>query len=106
MDKPEVLISLYSSIPVLFLGILQVLDTMRRTKSQSKVDSADASDKISSAYERLMDDLRVQVADLKVDVAYLKKELKKYTNWSARLMKQIIELGHVPVPPPDTGELM
>lgn len=35
----------------------------------------------------------------------MKLELKKYRNWTAQLLKQLIENNLVPAEPPDTGEL-
>lgn len=94
----ETIISLLSAATVLVLGLLQ-------WRSSSKLQRADALDKIGDAYNDLLDRLNKRIVDLESRVNYLEKELKKYTNWSARLVKQLIENGIVPVQPPDTGEL-
>lgn len=85
----------------LFIGANVLLHTLNSGKAQS----ADATEKIGSAYSELIESMRKQIDDLEKDVAYLKVQLRKYTNWSARLMKQLIEHGITPVEPPDTGEL-
>lgn len=84
-----------------FMGMIMFL----QTRSMGKVHHADATEKISDAYNDLLENMRKRINDLEMDVAYLKVQLRKYTNWSARLMKQLIENGIVPVDPPDTGEL-
>lgn len=93
---------------LVFMGAMVFM----QTRNTGKAQGADATEKISGAYSQLMEDMRkqiglqdVEIAELKTDVAYLKAQLKKYTNWSAQLMKQLIENGIVPVDPPDTGEL-
>lgn len=95
---------------LIFMGIGLIV--FLQTRNTGKVQGAEATEKISGAYSQLMEDMRKQIglqdteiAELKTDVAYLKTQLKKYTNWSAQLMKQLIEHGIVPVDPPDTGEL-
>lgn len=84
-----------------FMGTMVFL----QTRSTGKVQGADATEKIGGAYDQLLENMRRQIVDLETDVAYLKVQLKKYTNWSAQLMKQLIEHGITPVEPPDTGEL-
>jgi len=74
-------------------------------RNAEKAHKADATEKIGDAYSDLLENMRKQIADLEYDVAYLKTQLKKYINWSALLMKQLINNGIVPVDPPDTGEL-
>lgn len=85
----------------LFIGA----NVLMQTRNSSRVGGADATEKIGSAYSELIESMRKQINDLETDVAYLKVQLKKYTNWSAQLMKQLIENGITPVEPPDTGEL-
>jgi predicted negative regulator of RcsB-dependent stress response len=85
-----------------FMAMLAVF----QWRSASKVQSADATQKIGSAYDQLLDNMKKQLDELESDVAYLKKELRKYSNWSARLVKQLVDNGIEPIPPPDTGELM
>lgn len=84
-----------------FMGAMVFL----QTRNTGKVHRADATEKIGGAYNELLESMRKQIVELETDVAYLKVQLKKYTNWSAQLMKQLIEHGIVPVDPPDTGEL-
>lgn len=94
---------LWLTLAVLFFmgGIVYL-----QTRSTGRAHSADATEKIGGAYSELLENMRKQIAELETDVAYLKVQLKKYTNWSARLMKQLIENGIVPSEPPDTGELV
>jgi hypothetical protein len=94
----ELGISLLSAITVLTLGLLQ-------WRSTTRLQRADALDKIGDAYNDLLDRLNTRIVELESRVNYMELELKKYTNWSARLVKQLIENGIIPVQPPDTGEL-
>lgn len=94
----DVFVPLISALTVLFLGLLQ-------WRSATKVQAADASQKIGDAYSKLLDELQDHVRDLENRVNELEKELKKYRNWTAQLVKQLIEHGIAPNPPPDTGEL-
>lgn len=89
---------------VIFLGIGVIV--LLQTRNSGRVQKADATEKIGGAYDKLLESMRKQIDELETDVAYLKVQLKKYTNWSAQLMKQLIEHGIIPVEPPDTGELM
>ena len=88
---------------LIFLGMGAFV--FMQLRNAGKVQNADATEKIGGAYSELIENMRKQIVDLETDVAYLKVQLKKYTNWSALLMKQLIENGIVPVEPPDTGEL-
>lgn len=88
-------------VVLIFMGAMVFL----QTRNTGKVHGADATEKIGGAYNELLENMRKQIVDLETDVAFLKVQLKKYTNWSAQLMKQLIENGIVPVEPPDTGEL-
>lgn len=93
---------LWLTVAVLaFMGAMVFL----QTRNAGKAHGADATEKIGGAYNALLESMRKQIADLETDVEYLKVQLKKYTNWSALLMKQLIENGIVPIEPPDTGEL-
>ena len=94
----EMTISLLSAVTVLVLGLLQ-------WRSSSRVQKAEAIDRIGDAYNDLLDRLNKRIADLESRVQYLEKDLKKYTNWTARLVKQLIQHGIEPEQPPDTGEL-
>lgn len=94
----DVYVPLISALTMFFLGFLQ-------WRSAMKVQEADASQKIGDAYSKLLDELKDHVRDLEKRVNELEKELKKYRNWTAQLVKQLIEHGIVPGPPPDTGEL-
>lgn len=94
----DAVISLLSAAGVVVLGLLQWIN-------QSRVSRADAIDKIGDAYDGLLGRMSEQINELEGRVQYLEKELKKYSNWTARLVKQLIEHGIVPVKPPDTGEL-
>jgi hypothetical protein len=85
-----------------FMGVMVFL----QTRNTTRIGSADATSKIGSTYSQLLENMRKQLDDLETDVAFLKKELRKYSNWSARLVKQLVDNGIEPVPPPDTGELM
>lgn len=88
-------------VVLVFMGAMVFL----QTRSTNSLHSADATEKIGGAYSQLLENMRKQIADLEADVAYLKVQLRKYTNWSAQLMKQLIDHGIAPVEPPDTGEL-
>jgi len=85
-----------------FMAMLAVF----QWRSTSRVQGADATQKIGSAYDQLLENMKQQLNELETDVAFLKKELRKYSNWSARLVKQLVDNGIEPLPPPDTGELM
>lgn len=102
----ESTISLLTALTVLMLGLLQWRSTARAQVGTHKVQSAEASERIGNAYDKLLEAQNKRMDDMEQDIIYLKKELKKYTNWSARLVKQLIEHGIEPVHPPDTGELM
>ena len=88
-------------IVLVFMGVMVFL----QTRSSGKAQGADATEKIGGAYDKLMATMQNQINELETDVANLKVQLKKYTNWSAQLVKQLVEHGIVPVAPPDTGEL-
>jgi len=90
-SSPEFYISLISAGTVLLLGILQWVSTARSQKS-------DSAEKISNAYDRLLENMQERVTDLE-------KRVKKFEIWAARLASQVQQLGGVPVDPPDTGEL-
>ena len=100
---------LWLTIVVLaFMAVMVYL----QTRNTSKVGSADATSKIGGAYDQLLENLQEQItvlkADLtaaKADMREMKKEIAKYINWTARLVKQLSEHGIAPEPPPDTGEL-
>ena len=67
----EVVLSIISAISVLTLGLLQ-------WRSTSKVQKAEAIDKIGDAYNDLLDRLKVRIENLENRVVFLEKELKKY----------------------------
>lgn len=88
-------LELYASILIMtlttFLGFLQ-------WRSGTRVQDADRTEKIGNAYDKLLDALQEQVTKLDARVAYLETELKKQTNWNARLVRQLAEAGLKPVP--------
>ncbi|MDL1909711.1 hypothetical protein FBQ81_03305 [Chloroflexi bacterium CFX6] len=94
----ELSISLLSAFTVLVLGLLQ-------WSNSSRAQKVDAHQKIGEAYARLLEELSKHVNELEERVKELEKDLRKYRNWSAKLVKQLIENGIVPTSPPDTGEL-
>jgi hypothetical protein len=81
--KIEFIISLLSAITVFILGFLQ-------WRSQSKVQTADAADKIGGAYDKLLDTMSQRIDQLETRV-------KKVERWANRLVQQVVELGGVPV---------
>ena len=87
----EVLIGLIGAGTALLLGLLQ-------WRSQTSVHSADATEKIGNAYDSLLDRLSLQVKELDTRVKFLEVELKKYSNWSSKLVMQLVEHGIQPLP--------
>jgi cell division protein FtsB len=79
----EKIISLLSAATVLLLGYLQ-------WRSQSKVQTADAADKIGGAYDKLLESMSNRIDQLEARV-------KKVERWANRLVQQIYDLGGVPV---------
>lgn len=84
-------------------------------KSNSQVQKADATNKIGDTYSELLDQLRKQIGDIQAEsekhnkemdnrLTYLESELKRYANWSARLVRQLVDHGIEPVKI-DTGPL-
>lgn len=89
----------------LILGASNAVLLWFQWRSASKVQTADATEKIGGAYDKLLDTMQKQIDELESDVTYMKKELAKYRNWTARLVKQLLDNNLIPVEPPDTGEL-
>ena len=79
----EALISLLSAGTVLSLGFLQ-------WRSQSKVQTADAADKIGGAYGKLLDTMSERID-------HLETRVKKVERWANRLAQQVVDLGGTPV---------
>lgn len=69
----------------------------KQWQTTSKVQSAEAVEKIGNAYDGLLDRLNKRIIDLENRVTELEKDLKKYTNWNARLIKQLVENGIEPL---------
>lgn len=91
MITTEILIGLFSTIVVFLLGFLQ-------WRSKLPVEEADTSEKIGSAYDKLVTTLnaRVQMLETKVDhmeqtVDRLEEELRKWRNAYARALRYITE---------------
>lgn len=105
-DRIDYYVGLVVILTPLTLGLLQWMSTVRQGGSRKRVEGADATEKIGAAYDKLLANMKSQIDDLEIDVAYLKKELKKAVNHNAILMKQLIENRIAPKGPPDTGELI
>jgi cell division protein FtsB len=81
-------------------------------KSGAQVQKADAAEKLGNAYTDLIvaQEKRIEAQEKRIEklensVEYLKKEHAKVSNHNAILMKQLLEHGVPPAPPPKTGEL-
>lgn len=79
----EIIVSLLSAVTVFVLGFLQ-------WRSQSKVQAADAADKIGGAYDKLLDTMSSRIDQLE-------QRVKKVERWANRLAQQVVDLGGVPV---------
>lgn len=69
----------------------------KQWQSESRVQSAEAVEKIGNAYDGLLDRLNKRIGELELRVTEMEKDLRKYTNWNARLIKQLIEHGIEPL---------
>lgn len=69
----------------------------KQWQTASKVQSAEAVEKIGNAYDGLLDRLNNRIGELENRVTDLEKDLRKYTNWNARLIKQLVEHGIEPL---------
>lgn len=67
-------------------------------RSASRVQNADATEKIGRTYDQLLDNLNERIQKLE-------NKVKKFEKWVPLLIEQIYSLGGVPVEPPDTDEL-
>lgn len=67
-------------------------------RSVSRVQNADATEKIGRTYDQLLDNLNERIQKLE-------NKVKKFEKWVPMLIDQIYSLGGVPVEPPDTDEL-
>jgi hypothetical protein len=87
----ETYVAVAATFATILLSILQ-------WKSSAKVQNADAIDKIGNAYDGLLDKFAERVTHLETRVEFLEAELKRYSNWSSRLVKQLVENDIQPVP--------
>lgn len=82
----------------LILGASNAVLLWFQWRSASKVQTADATQKIGMTYDQLLDNLNERIKNLELKV-------KKFEKWVPMLIDQIYQLGGVPVSPPDTDEL-
>ena len=88
------------------LAWMQWRSSSRKQSSESRVDHAEAMKKIGESYAELIEQLNGRIDGLQAEITQLKHEIKKYRNWTAQLIKQLVEHNIIPIEPPDTGELM
>ena len=82
----------------LIFGVSNALLLWFQWRSASRVQSADATEKIGRTYDQLLDNLNERIQKLE-------NKVKKFEKWVPMLIDQIYQLGGVPVDPPDTDEL-
>lgn len=82
----------------LILGASNAVLLWFQWRSASRVQTADATEKIGRTYDQLLDNLNERIQNLELKV-------KKFEKWVPMLIDQIYLLGGVPVSPPDTDEL-
>lgn len=71
-------------------GILSFIINARRSKAQNTLD-------LSSAWEKFAAPLMARVATLELQVSDQESEIEDLRGYVGRLVKQIIDLGEVPV---------
>ena len=101
----ENIITAMLAISTGILGWMQLRADTRKKKTESKVDDADATKKIGEAYSELISAMNQRMDDMQGEIDRMKLELRKYRNWTAQLVKQLLDHNIVPIEPPDTGEL-
>jgi len=101
----ENIITAILAISTAILGWIQLRTETMKKKTESKVDDADATKKIGEAYSELIGAMNERIDNMQEEIDRMKLELRKYRNWTAQLVKQLIDHNIVPIEPPDTGEL-
>lgn len=85
---------LWLTVAVLsFVGAMVFL----QTRSGARASSADATEKIGNAYDKLLENMQERINKVEA-------KLRKFEVWVPLLIEQIYKLGGVPIPPPDTGD--
>lgn len=89
---------------LIFLGVgvmalMQLRTNDGKYKSESKLNDAAALEKISAAYDKLLENMQERLEKVEAKV-------KKFEIWVPKLIDQIHQLGGIPVEPPDTGDLL
>lgn len=88
----------YEVIITLVLAASTALLGWKQWTTTAKVQKAEAIDRIGDAYDGLLDRLDNRIKELDKRVTELESELRRYTNWNARLIKQLVENGIEPLP--------
>ena len=85
-----IIIAVVADIP----GILAYIGQLRK----GKVDAADIL--VDSATD-LIQPLRAEIAELRVEISKIKKINRLLRRWAAELVKQVVALGGTPCPEPE-----
>lgn len=101
-------IGLFSAVGVVVLGILQWLNQRKQTASQERVDESSATERITGAASKLVDDLQAELtllrplvprmAQLENEVHELREANERLIRWSEKLVTQLVNAGIEPVP--------
>ena len=101
----ETIITAMLALSTGILGWMQFRAEARKKRTESKVDDAEVTKKIGEAYSELIAAMNQRMDDMQEEIDRMKLELRKYRNWTAQLLKQLMDNNIVPIEPPDTGEL-
>src|SRR5262245_14418920 len=98
MDVEKVF-AILNTIGLLILGFLQWNNQRSQVQSQSQVGKADASEKITQAATKLVDELQTELTllrplvirntQLEAEVTNVRRANERLINWAERLVKQI-----------------
>lgn len=101
-------ISILAALGVLLREIFQYLDKRKQTASQERVDESSATERITGAASKLVDDLQAELtllrplvprmAQLENEVHELRESNERLIRWSEKLVGQLVENGIEPAP--------
>lgn len=98
-DNTPLWLTILIFIGVGALAFMQMRTNDGRQRSDSKLNDAAALEKISAAYDNLLENMQERLEKVEAKV-------KKFEIWVPKLIDQIHQLGGIPVEPPDTGDLL
>lgn len=104
----ESILAVFNTVGLLGLGFLQWRNQARQVQSESDVNDADVSEKLTNAASELVNQMRTELtllrplmgqnAQLDSDNQRLRAANERLVRWTERLVNQIQATGQDPVP--------